>query len=343
MFHEIKEHALTLADKAHFFGIAASRWRQNRLLILCYHGVSLLDEHEWHPQLYLSRDYFERRLDLIRDLGYTVLPLQEGLSKMYAGRLPKKSVVITFDDGTVDFFLHIYPALQKRAMPATLYLTTYYAQHRYPVFDMMLSYLLWRGRGRQVSSLALGNGKEPVMIDNQRSGRDQLHLQIRQYCNSRQWNSRDKDDLLKTVAREIGVDYASLKEQRVLQIMSPEEIAALDPQLVDLQLHTHRHRTPRDRELFLKEINDNRRAMGEILGREKPLQHFCYPSGEHVAEFLPWLKEAGIESATTTDLGMAGRTSDRFLLPRLTETMTLSPAHFAAWLSGMAAFLPNRK
>jgi peptidoglycan/xylan/chitin deacetylase (PgdA/CDA1 family) len=251
-------------------------------------------------------------------------------------------VVITFDDGTVDFFQHIYPALQKRAMPATLYLTTYYAQNRYPVFDMMLSYLLWCGRGRQVTSLALVFGNEPVVIDEQRPGRDHLHLQIRQYCNSRQWSSKEKDDFAHLLASEIGVDYAGLLRQRVLQIMSAQEIAALDPQLVDLQLHTHRHRTPHDRELFIKEIRENRRAIFEILGREKPLQHFCYPSGEHVAEFLPWLKEAGVESATTTDLGMAGRKSDRFLLPRLTETMTLSPTHLAAWLSGMAAFLPNR-
>jgi peptidoglycan/xylan/chitin deacetylase (PgdA/CDA1 family) len=343
MFHEIKEKALMLADKAHFFGLANSTWRQNRLLILCYHGVSMLDEHEWHPQLYLSREYFERRLDLILDLGYTVLPLQEGLSKLYAGKLPKKSVVITFDDGTVDFFQHIYPALQKRAMPATLYLTTYYAQHRHPVFDMMLSYLLWHGRGKAVRSLTQGEEKGPVMIDMNRAGRDQLHLQIRKYCNSQKWSTGEKDDLAQKLAKEIGVDYASLLEQRVLQIMSPSEIAALDPQIVDLQLHTHRHRTPHDKDLFIKEINDNRRAMAEILGREKSLHHFCYPSGEHVVEFLPWLKEAGIESATTTDLGLAGRQSDPLLLPRLTETMTLSSTHFAAWLSGLAEFLPKRK
>jgi peptidoglycan/xylan/chitin deacetylase (PgdA/CDA1 family) len=342
MFHELKEKALTLAEQARFFGIAGSRWRQNHLLILCYHGVSLLDEHEWHPQLYLQPDYFEGRLDIILDLGYTVLPLQEGVTRLYAGTLPKKSVVVTFDDGTVDFYRCIYPALQKRSMPATLYLTTYYAQHRYPVFDMMLSYLLWRGRGQSVSALPLQSGQEAVVIPMDRYGRDSQHLQIRQYCNLVQWSTLKKNELLQQLAGEIGVDFAALLDERLLQIMSPDEIAALDPALVDLQLHTHRHRTPHDRALFIQEIDDNRRAIREILGRDKPLNHFCYPSGEHVAEFLPWLREAGIDSATTTDLGLAGRRSDPFLLPRLTETMTLSPVHFAAWLSGLAAFLPKR-
>jgi peptidoglycan/xylan/chitin deacetylase (PgdA/CDA1 family) len=342
MFHEIKEYALTLAEQARFFGIANSTWRQNRLLILCYHGVSLLDEHEWHPQLYLRRDYFEHRLDMILDQGYQVLPLQEGLTRMHAGSLPKKSVVVTFDDGTVDFYRYIYPALQKRSIPATLYLTTYYAQHRYPVFDMMLSYLLWHGRSKTVHSLPVQPRQEPVTIALDRAGRDEQHLLIRQYCNHHQWNTEEKNGLAQTLAAEIGVDYAALLEQRVLQIMSPAEIADLDPQVVDLQLHTHRHRTPHDRELFIKEIDDNRRAIAEILGRDKPLNHFCYPSGEHIGQFLPWLREAGIDSATTTDLGLAGCHSEPYLLPRLTETMTLSSAHFAAWLSGMAAFLPKR-
>lgn len=343
MIHEIKEKALGVAEKARFFGIAKSRWRQNRLLILCYHGVSVLDEHQWHPQLYLSREYFERRLDLILELGYRVLPLAEGLRLLYAGQLPPKSVVITFDDGTVDFYQHIYPALQKRALPATLYLTTYYALNRFPVFDMMLSYLLWRGRGKTTVVLALGEEREPVLIPMERRLRDERHLQIRRFCNREQWSTAEKNELLQRLAGDIEVAYGRLLEQRMLQIMSPQEIAALDPQLVDLQLHTHRHRTPHDRDLFLREIDDNRRAIQEITCRDHALRHFCYPSGEYIVPFLPWLRDAGIESATTTELGMASRSSEAYLLPRLTETMTLSSTHFAAWLSGMAAWLPNRK
>lgn len=46
-----------------------SAWRQRRLLILCYHGVSLDDEHLWNPELYVSPNRFEGRLRMIAEGG----------------------------------------------------------------------------------------------------------------------------------------------------------------------------------------------------------------------------------------------------------------------------------
>src|SRR5579864_7365500 len=79
--------------------VANSRWRQQRLLILCYHGTSLEDEHLWRPGLYIQPHKLEQRLELLKKGGYSVLFLDEALQRLRAGTLPERSVVITFDDG----------------------------------------------------------------------------------------------------------------------------------------------------------------------------------------------------------------------------------------------------
>src|SRR5687767_14681536 len=77
-----------------------SDWRKHQLLILAYHGISIEDEHEWDPALYISPEQFRGRMQALKDYGCHVLPLAEALQKLWSGTLPTCSTVLTFDDGT---------------------------------------------------------------------------------------------------------------------------------------------------------------------------------------------------------------------------------------------------
>src|SRR5579872_7058339 len=56
-----------------------SRWRDQRLLILCFHGISIEQEHLWRPATYIHPTRFEKRLELLSRGRYTfcnwVMPL----------------------------------------------------------------------------------------------------------------------------------------------------------------------------------------------------------------------------------------------------------------------------
>src|ERR1700678_1392960 len=128
--------------------LSGSAYRRNRLLILCYHGISKYDEHDWGA-LYIPPETFRRRMELMAEARCNVLPLCEAVNRLQSGTLPDRAVAITFDDGLHDFFSVAFPIIESFGYPVTLYLTTYYVEFNRPVFDPMCSYLLWNERHKQ--------------------------------------------------------------------------------------------------------------------------------------------------------------------------------------------------
>jgi peptidoglycan/xylan/chitin deacetylase (PgdA/CDA1 family) len=339
---KLRAQVLAAANKIGVNGIVAhSRWRRSRLLILCYHGVSQLDEHLW-SDLYVSPAHLERRLSLLRTVGANVLPLDQAVALLKEGRLPELAVSITFDDGAADFATQAMPILASFDAPATLYLTTYYAGRGQPVFDTITSYLLWRSRGKGVTLAGIFDGEVPPHdIADPRFFA--MHLKIRKYALDQGLTADEKDALARSLANAVRVDYDEILERRLLQIMTPEEIRGLDQRLVDIQLHTHRHRTPRDRISFLREIDDNAKVIRTVRQSQGPLNHFCYPSGDHIAEYSEWLRDAGVQWATTCDPGLATARSDPYFLPRFVDTEPVADETFLAWVSGLSMFAYARR
>jgi peptidoglycan/xylan/chitin deacetylase (PgdA/CDA1 family) len=316
-----------------------SRWRRERLLILAYHGISIEDEHEWNPELYLAPEALHARFRMIRDGGYTALPLGEAVRRLGAGELPTKAVVLTFDDGTHDFFERALPIINEFNFPATVYVTTYYSEHNLPVFPVACSYILWKGRQSALDCGYLIN--EDLKLDlSDENHRTYASATIVDFANRNELSAEAKNDLLARLARQLKVDFEGLLAKRILHIMTPTEIAQVAAAGIDVQLHTHRHRTPKDRVLFLREIRDNRRAIEQCTKRVAT--HFCYPSGVYQPEFFPWLRESDVMTATTSDPALATRKSDMLLLPRLADTSSLSPIEFEGWLAGVSQVLPQR-
>lgn len=317
-----------------------SRWRRTRLLILAYHGISLSDEHLFNGSQFISADLFRTRLELLRKSRCAVLPLGEAVERLYANDLPDRAVAITFDDGTSDFHRRAFPLIQEFGVPVTLYLTTFYSYYQRPVFDTMCSYLLWKGRSNALDLKEL-TGQDLKTDLSRNESREATLRQIHTFTQGRKLSADEKDVLAASLAAHLNVDYDALLEQRMMHNLAPDEVSQLAAGGIDVQLHTHRHRTPMDRQLFLREIEDNRKSIQEMTGKDPT--HFCYPSGVYDLKFLPWLREAGVVSTTTCESGFASRSSNELLLPRFLDNATLSPIEFESWLTGISAALPRRR
>jgi peptidoglycan/xylan/chitin deacetylase (PgdA/CDA1 family) len=316
--------------------VHSSAWRRSRLLILCYHGIALEDEHQWKPLLYVSPAWFRARLECLRRHRSAVLPLGEAIQRLYAGTLPARSVVLTFDDGFHDFYEAAWPILKEFSLPGTVYQTTYYSEFNRPVFDLICGYLLWKSPKPRLA----WPGVIEEAIDLCSDGRSRAAAAIGDYCIRARLSGPQKDDVILELAERLGVDMTGILRRRLLHLMDGQELREIAAGGIDVQLHTHRHRVPGERERLWAEIDQNRESIERVTGRKAT--HFCYPSGVTFPGLPEWLRQRGVVSATTCRAGLASRHTDPFLLPRVLDSCALTENEFLGWLTGIAGFLPQR-
>lgn len=238
-------------------------------------------------------------------------------------------MAITFDDGFYDFYRHAVPALQEFGFPATLYLTTYYVDFQRPLFNLTVSYLLWKtaAPGRR-----LPDGS-PLTT---RSEADALAARITEQADREGLTGAQKDERARCLAGDLGIDYDALIKSRVLQLMSAEEVRkTAGSSLITFEAHTHRHRTPVAAESMARELRDNQDRIQQITGR-RPV-HFCYPSGVYRRDYFPLLEKEGFKSATSCVMRIATAEDHPYLLPRFLDHSGVTDAHYRGWLSGVRA------
>ena len=88
--------------------------------ILCYHRVG-----PGVSPMVMSPSAFAAQLEYLAANNYRVIRLSD-LTDFLAGRrqLPQRAVVLTFDDGHVSAYRHVYPLLRKYGFAATFFLYT---------------------------------------------------------------------------------------------------------------------------------------------------------------------------------------------------------------------------
>ena len=91
--------------------------------ILVYHNLGAQSK----GRLVLGADAFAEQMRYLKREGYRVVTLTEFVDWLRLKRqLPRKSVVLTFDDGYHAFREYAYPILKKLGFPATLFVYTDY-------------------------------------------------------------------------------------------------------------------------------------------------------------------------------------------------------------------------
>jgi len=94
------------------------------LRILTYHRIGVPRCGRWEA-LTVPPARFHRQMQLLRFLRFNPTGLDAAAAWLRDGRpLPRRPVVITFDDGFADLYEHAFPLLLKTGVQAIVYLVT---------------------------------------------------------------------------------------------------------------------------------------------------------------------------------------------------------------------------
>jgi peptidoglycan/xylan/chitin deacetylase (PgdA/CDA1 family) len=295
--------------------------------IIMYHRVATPPFDPWG--LSVSPQYFLEQMLILKHLRIP-LRMDEFVSRLAQGTLPRLAVAVTFDDGYRDNLEVAKPILTKVDVPATVFLSTGSIGTGKPFWWDELARLVLGHRGEAKGSLfiagqpidvslpGLRDGTEPTSNwrawEPARTARETLYFRLWSHLSDlatpeRESGMRSIRELLRLIPPSYADDLP----------MNPEHISNLvADSLIDVGAHTvtHPHLTALTSEEQQSEIGESRTACESLTGYA--IDGFAYPHGDLDAGVKAVVQENGFRWACSTRCAAVHRSNfDRFDLPRI--------------------------
>ena len=273
-----------------------SYFNRHKLSIICFHSISVQDEHEFWPGVFISKEKLIQVLDYLQDSRYQVITLAEAKRHLKGEVKYDYPVVITIDDGWYRSVVDMLPILAQYNFPSTMYVTTYYVNHRIPVVNVLIQYMLWKSNTTAFRIEIDGESHHFT------GTAVEIVRQVEDFLKGK--TEQEITQFLYAAADALNVDREVI-DQKLFHNADYDDLRqAHQSPLVDLQLHTHVHNLPNEKEQLEHQIVRNKALMEQALDCRNELNDFCYPSGIWHPAQIPHLEELGIETATTLDEGL---------------------------------------
>lgn len=296
----------------------AADFRDGGTAILMYHSVvpdpSL--QTDFLGELAHSEAVFRAQMELLsRD--YHPISLDEALKYLRTGeRLPKRSVVITFDDGYADNYEVATPILNQFSIPATFYVIVDCLENRNLPWPSRLrfafrksSLMIWTDSFGQSWSLADAAKREEA---------------FRASCNV---CCRLTGTAQQQYVQQIEQELHSPPTRSASLMMTYGQMQGLirNGHTVGSHTLTHPNMAYVSENEARREFDESKRRLAAQLG--VPIKHFSYPCPALTPHWNQRTAEqsraAGYESAVTTDKGLTRRGDDALCLKRVRPTKSL--------------------
>jgi peptidoglycan/xylan/chitin deacetylase (PgdA/CDA1 family) len=247
------------------------RWATRRSVrTLMYHRFSRVPA----PRR-LGAAVFESQIRFLKE-HFEPCSLRQATARLRSGNpLPPNLVVVTVDDGYSDFYSVAYPILRRHRIPATLYVTTGFADQTMWMWFDALRYYLRHAPHRRYSITVDGHRHDIVLGDE--DAREAAWHQLGDACLPLTPAARTQ--ALAAVEEAVGVRLPP-RPTTEFSGMTWDEIRNLDPELIEIGGHTRTHPVLSrcSQEEIESEVVASKSAIEREIGR--PVVSFAYPNGQ---------------------------------------------------------------
>lgn len=266
----------------------------NRLRVLTYHRIA-------NPELVYPSDprlvsatpeMFGRQMKWLAK-HYHVIDMPLAVEAIISGvPLPRRAVLITFDDAYPDFLEHAWPVLRTLKLPATLFVPTAFPDQQGSGFwwDRLYAATL-TSTEPEITDMQLGRLSLHTRQDREHSARImQNHVKSLQHTEAMIW----VDDVCRRLASQEVVIPATLGWEE-LKLLSEEGVT------IGSHSRTHPLMTRISNEQVREEISGSQQEIENKLGKKLPI--ICYPAGAYNETTCSIAKDAGIVLGFSARLG----------------------------------------
>jgi len=263
---------------------------------------------------------------------FSVLPLPEALALQAEGRLPDRSLCMTFDDGYRDNIDVALPLLREYGLTASVFVASGYLDGGC-MFNDTVAEAVRRLPAGPVDLAFAGLGTRPISDNaSRRALIGELTQAIKyQSPEDRMVSEAHLHQLVQAAGQQIPDDL----------MMRSEQVLEMYRHGIDIGGHTVTHPilTSLSAELAHHEIRANREALQSITGRLPTL--FAYPNGKPDRDYdrshARLVAEAGYTAAVSTAVGVSAPGRNAFEIPRFVLLET-SPLQIVSRLMRMARY-----
>jgi len=271
------------------------------------------------PGLCITPNHFDQQLAFFKQ-RYQLLSLDDYIDKLSAAKvLPKRSLIITIDDGWRDNYDHAFPILKEHQAPAIVFLTTDYIDNDRQFWFLKVAHLVERidfshediAAGLEsLPGLEVKTFTEGLYDSNRRLDRNRLFEKLKKL------KLNSQKTVINLLERLAEPDQAT-KDTILRSTLTWDEVREMSKAGISFGSHgkSHQIMTLLSPDIAMTELEDSRTQIAAALGRE--IRHFAYPNGNYSVELARSVRHAGYDSGLTTgsetssDDGELGRFSIR--------------------------------